>query len=236
MFVLALDTATPAVTAGIVDLTELDGAVVLLAERVTLDARRHVEALLPQIHDCLSQLGLSPIDLGGVVAGVGPGPFTGLRVGIATAQAFADAAALPLYGVCSLDAIAHAARQGHAGPLVVTTDARRHEVYWALYDADGQRLTSPAVDTPAQLRSLLDDGTVSAESAAGEGASIYADVLQLPVHPVQYPTCLGLVHGAVPRLLAGIPSEQPRPLYLRRPDATPQVQVREPVASMKARA
>ncbi|PZS08993.1 MAG: tRNA (adenosine(37)-N6)-threonylcarbamoyltransferase complex dimerization subunit type 1 TsaB [Acidimicrobiales bacterium] len=227
MFVLTLDTATPAVTAGVVEL-DGDGAVVLLAERITLDSRRHTEALLPQIRDCLTQLEVSPANLGAVVIGVGPGPFTGLRVGVATAQAFADAVELPLYGVCSLDALADAARQ--AEPLLVATDARRREVYWALYGGNGQRLTSPAVDTPAQLRLLLDDGTVHAGFAVGEGASIYADVLQLPVHSVSYPTCIGLARGARARLLAGAPSEFPRPLYLRRPDATPQVEVREAVA------
>ncbi len=252
MFVLAIDTATPAITAGIVEVTDADfrgaadgvTAPVTLAQQVTVDARHHVESLLPQIQQCLDELALSGSDLAALVTGTGPGPFTGLRVGMATAQAFADASGLPLYGVCSLDAIAYAAlhtmpkhpASGRLAPehhvggraavrpperLLVATDARRAEVYWAIYAADGTRLSSPAVDTPARLRELFDGGEVCPTWAVGEGAVTYAEALGLPAHEPAYPSSSGLVHGALERILDGAPSEQPRPLYLRRPDATP---------------
>jgi tRNA threonylcarbamoyl adenosine modification protein YeaZ len=231
MFVLAMDTATPAVTAGIVECADGVASLVTLIERVTMDARRHVESLLPQIRRCLSESGLSRSDLTAVVTGTGPGPFTGLRVGMVTAQAFADAAGLPLYGVCSLDAVAYAALHhacdGEAtvppGQLLVATDARRKEVYWAIYAADGARLSDAAVDTPARLRELLDVEEVSPTWAVGEGAAAYVEVLGLPVYEPAYPSSIGLVHAALERLGNRTPTEQPRPLYLRRPDATPQV-------------
>src|SRR6266568_4809765 len=111
MLVLAVDTATPAVTAGLVELKQAgpQPQVHTLASRVTVDARAHNEVLTPQILECLDAAGRSRAELDAVVVGVGPGPFTGLRVGMATAAAFGDALGLPVYGVCSLDAIAAAA-------------------------------------------------------------------------------------------------------------------------------
>src|SRR5438132_7166535 len=102
MLVLALDTATAAVTAGLGWLrpSSDDGpAVEVRAERVEVDARRHGEALAPAIHECLAEAGAAPRDLAAVVAGVGPGPFTGLRVGLVTATALADALGVPSYAV-----------------------------------------------------------------------------------------------------------------------------------------
>ncbi|WP_194861560.1 tRNA (adenosine(37)-N6)-threonylcarbamoyltransferase complex dimerization subunit type 1 TsaB, partial [Dietzia sp. SYD-A1] len=102
MLVLAVDTSTPAVTAGVCRLVEggRGPAVTPLATRVTEDARAHAELLTPHILDCLAEADLAPEDLDAVVVGVGPGPFTGLRVGMATAAAFADALGRPAHGVC----------------------------------------------------------------------------------------------------------------------------------------
>ncbi|HYR15797.1 MAG TPA: tRNA (adenosine(37)-N6)-threonylcarbamoyltransferase complex dimerization subunit type 1 TsaB, partial [Mycobacterium sp.] len=99
--ILAIDTATPAVTAAIVS---LDG-VEVLAERVTIDTRAHAEQLTPNVLGALADAGRSVNDLGAVVVGCGPGPFTGLRVGMASAAAYGHALGIPVYGVCSLDAI-----------------------------------------------------------------------------------------------------------------------------------
>ena len=101
--ILALDTASPAVTAGVVrrDGTEC----VALAERVTVDARGHAERLTPNVLAALSDAGLRMADLDAVVVGCGPGPFTGLRAGMATAAAYGHALDIPVHGVCSLDAI-----------------------------------------------------------------------------------------------------------------------------------
>ena len=97
MLALVLDTSTPAVTAGLVDLEDLR----VLAEAVQVDGRRHGELLALGVREVL-KAGTPEV----VVVGVGPGPFTGLRVGIVTAAAFAEARGLPVRGVCSLDGLA----------------------------------------------------------------------------------------------------------------------------------
>ena len=106
-----------------------------------------------------------------MVAGTGPGPFTGLRVGLVTAAALADALAIPAYGVCSLDGLAVRAGGEH-GRVLAVTDARRREVYWAAY-ADGVRIAGPAVDRPADLAGRVAD--LGVEVACGAGARQYAE-------------------------------------------------------------
>jgi tRNA threonylcarbamoyl adenosine modification protein YeaZ len=211
MHVLALDTATPAVTAGIVELGS--AAIEPLATRVTVDSRAHAEVLTPQILECLAEIGRTPDDLDAVVVGIGPGPFTGLRVGMATAAAFGDAIGIPVYGVCSLDAIAHdvgSTAELSDEELLVVTDARRREVYWARY-FDGRRIDGPGVCKPADL----DVG--AAQEIAGSASHV--DFFDLPVQPVETPSPSGLVHCARELLLSGAEPEPLVPLYLRRPDA-----------------
>ncbi len=203
-----MDSATPAITAALASVNET--GVDMVAERVAVDARAHGELLAPQIEAILASAGDQPRDLGAVVVGVGPGPFTGLRVGLVTAAALADALGVPAYGVCSLDALGAAAGSGR---VLVATDARRKEVYWALY-ADGQRLTEPAVGKPAEIPL---DGV---DAAVGDGALRYADVLGLPLRDQpRYPPARQLALLAADRVLAHAPSEPLTPLYLRRPDA-----------------
>jgi tRNA threonylcarbamoyl adenosine modification protein YeaZ len=195
--VLAIDTATPAVTAGVV----ADGE--LVAERVTVDPRAHAERITPNVLGALADAGFRMADLGAVVVGCGPGPFTGLRVGMATAAAYGHALGIPVYGVCSLDAIGAQT----TGETLVVTDARRREVYWARY-RDGIRTGGPAVDAPASV----DPGVAEAVAGSPEHAALFG----LPVCEPSYPTPAGLVAavtewcGSPARLL---------PLYLRRPDA-----------------
>ena len=142
--ILAIDTATPAVTAGIV---RRDGdSIDVLAERVTVDARAHAEQLTPNVLAALADAGITVHDLNTVVVGCGPGPFTGLRVGMATAAAYGQALGIAVHGVCSLDAIG----VDTAGDVLVVTDARRREVYWARY-RDGQRVEGPAVNAAADV-------------------------------------------------------------------------------------
>lgn len=215
MLVLAVDTATPAVTAGLVDLEPAADGVALrtVAARVRVDARAHAEALTPQILECLTEAGRSRTDIGAVVAGVGPGPFTGLRVGMATAAAFGDALGIPVYGVCSLDAIAaDVCAQEDLGEreLLVVTDARRREVYWARYHA-GARVAGPDVIKPGELD--------VAGAAAIAGSASHVDLFDLAVLPVETPSPAGLVRVAAAELLAGTVPEPLTPLYLRRPDA-----------------
>jgi len=205
---LVLDTSSPAVTAGLVEVaspTQVD----VLAERVTVDPRRHGELLAPAIEAVLVEAGRTPADLMSVVAGVGPGPYTGLRIGLVTALALADALDLPTYAVCSLDAIA-AGAPPTAGSLLVAGDARRREVYWAVYRT-GQRLAGPAVDRAADVP--LDGCTV----ACGAGAQMYD--FGLPTSEPHFPPVATLASLAAGRVAGAAPTEPLTPLYLRRPDA-----------------
>lgn len=201
--VLAIDTATPAVTAGVVRVDETGAEV--LAERVTVDARAHAEQLTPNIVGALDDAGLSGRQLDCVVVGCGPGPFTGLRVGMATAAAFGHALGVAVRGVCSLDAIAAAT----TGEVLVVTDARRREVYWARY-RDGVRVDGPAVASAAD---------VPAGAAAVAGSPEHTALFELPRLSAVYPGAAGLVAAVMD--WDGEP-EPLVPLYLRRPDAKPQ--------------
>jgi tRNA threonylcarbamoyl adenosine modification protein YeaZ len=205
VLVLAVDTATPAVTAGVVDLAEMS----VLAECVTVDAKAHGELLTPHILSALADAGRTLADVDAVVCGVGPGPFTGLRAGMATAAALGQALAKPVYPVCTLDAIAAV----EEGPLLVATDARRKEVYWAVYDATGARVEGPSVDKPAAVASRA----LTAARVAGNGATLYD--LGLPHTGHEFPTPLGLARVARADVLDRATPAPFTPLYLRRPDA-----------------
>ncbi|MEU2316207.1 tRNA (adenosine(37)-N6)-threonylcarbamoyltransferase complex dimerization subunit type 1 TsaB, partial [Streptomyces albidoflavus] len=138
MLLLALDTATPAVTVALHDGERV------LASDTQVDARRHGELLLPAVDKLLTGAGLALADVTGVVVGVGPGPYTGLRVGLMTADTFGFALGVPVHGVCTLDGLAYASDLGpDAGPFVVATDARRKEVYWGLYADSRTPLSGP---------------------------------------------------------------------------------------------
>ncbi|MBB6350446.1 tRNA (adenosine(37)-N6)-threonylcarbamoyltransferase complex dimerization subunit type 1 TsaB [Nonomuraea muscovyensis] len=203
MLVLAFDTATPAVTAAL-----HDGARVL-AESTTIDARRHGELLAPTIETVLSEAGASLRDVTAIVAGSGPGPYTGLRVGLMTAQALATTLGVPAYGICSLDAVAYGS--GLDGPFIAATDARRKEVFWARYADSRTRIDGPFVDRPA-------DVPLAGLPVVGAGAALYPDVLGESSAP-PYPYAGSLAALAAERLAAGTSLDQPRPIYLRRPDA-----------------
>lgn len=216
MFVLAIDTSSAAVTAGIVTVPDAPGSatsdsVVPAADRVPLAARGHSELLAPAIEGCLADAGITARGIGAVVAGTGPGPYTGLRVGLVSAAAFADAVGIPAYGVCSLDALGDSCAD--ESDLLVATDARRHEVYWARYRY-GRRTSGPAVEKPV-------DVPVDGVSAiAGAGGALYADLWDArPLRQERYPAPVALVRVALDRILARAPGEILTPLYLRRPDA-----------------
>jgi tRNA threonylcarbamoyl adenosine modification protein YeaZ len=212
VLVLVVDSSTPAVTAALADITE--GGVTLVAQRQTIDARAHGELLAPQIDAVLAEAGQRPRDLGALVAGLGPGPFTSLRVGLVTAATMSQALGIPAYGVCSLDALGLVAGDGRS---LVATDARRREVYWAAYSS-GEPLTPPAVDAPATVATRAAELGVT--YAVGEGAQRYAEALGLPVRDEpRFPPPDALARLAAVRVLAGAPAERLNPLYLRRPDA-----------------
>ena len=159
--------------------------------------------LTPNVLGAMADAEVAMADLDAVVVGCGPGPFTGLRVGMATAAAYGHALDVPVYGVCSLDAIG----VDTSGEALVVTDARRREVYWARYRA-GVRVAGPAVAAPAD---------VPADADAVAGSPDHVALFDLPRLAPTYPTASGLVRAVdwstEPVALI--------PLYLRRPDAKP---------------
>lgn len=196
--VLGVDTAT-VVCVGLA----IDGVAVATAQ--VDDRMAHVEQLTPLVRRVCADAGVIPAELTDVVVGLGPGPYTGLRVGIMTARVLAEIAGARLHGVCSLDVIAaQYAATGPAEEFVVATDARRKEVYWARYAADATRLDGPSVTAADEVPRL---------PTVGPGTQLYPDRLVVASGPVTLdPTVLAELG---PRLAdAGI-----EPLYLRRPDA-----------------
>lgn len=180
----------------------------VIAERHSDDTRLHAEVIGSLLHDCLSASGVAVGELSAVVAGMGPGPFTGLRVGIAAAQAFAFGAGAPLVRLISHDAIAFDHYEHDAsGALLVVTDARRREVYWSTYsglDADGLpiRVGEPGLAKPEALADAVPgiDGYLRVDAATVSAAA------------------LGMV--AERMYSAGRTFADIQPLYLRSPDVT----------------
>lgn len=214
MRLLALDTATSAITVAVHDGEQV------LATRTTVDARRHTELLAPVIVDALAAAGTDVTEVTHVAVGTGPGPFTGLRVGLVTAQTFAHARGITVHGVCSLDALAAAAAHGHEGELLVATDARRKEVYWARYDCAAGEVVlqeGPAVTKPADLPE-----PVRALPTIGRGPAVYPELLPaaltLPGVDLLDVDAGALAALAATRIAAGA-DMLVEPLYLRRPDA-----------------
>lgn len=213
MLLLAFDTATPAVTVAICE--PAGAGVRVRAESASVDARRHGELLAPSIQNTARDAGVTLADLTHIAVGVGPGPYTGLRVGLATAHALADALGIDCHGVPTLDALALASRRG--APFIAASDARRKEVFWARYADAVTRTTEIAVDRPADI----DTGGLP---VIGQGAALYAEVFSRDTTDPAgfaplYPTAAALGEFAVRALVAGEKLADPRPLYLRRPDA-----------------
>ncbi|GAA1082675.1 tRNA (adenosine(37)-N6)-threonylcarbamoyltransferase complex dimerization subunit type 1 TsaB [Nocardiopsis metallicus] len=227
MLLLAFDTATPAVTAAIGE-TNPDGAFTLRASASSVDARRHGELLTPAIQGLLDEADLDLGDLDHIAVGTGPGPYTGLRVGLATGHALADALGIPCHGVTTLDALAFATKR--TGPFLGMTDARRKEVFWARYEDHLTRVGEVRVDRPAEI-------DTEGLPLVGDGARMYAELLGAdpdaapgtgafePLHP----DAAAMAELALLRLHRGERLPEPAPLYLRRPDAV------EPGAPKKVR-
>lgn len=233
MVMLAIDTSTAATSVAVLS----DGAVV--SEAMHIDARRHAEVLAVLIDRVLSEDPSRSIAV--VACGVGPGPYTGLRVGISSARALGLAWGIPVVGVCSLDALAASVADEVAerGDFVVATDARRREVYWARFAADGTRLIGPRVQRPLEVAQeirelpwfgeagvLLGEEPVArwsqrlphardvamlASRLLDSGATVCEPVTALAAH--------GTDDGSTSRQMAGQSLLPPLPLYVRRPDA-----------------
>jgi tRNA threonylcarbamoyladenosine biosynthesis protein TsaB len=238
---VGFDTATPAVSVALHDGERV------VAESFALDARRHSELLTPMIAKVMADAGASRADLTAVAVGVGPGPYTGLRVAVMTARVLGAVLGVPVHGVCSLDVIAVTARGGLGGSspraipsrgglgasspradtipvgreFLVATDARRREVYWARYDAAGRRVEGPHVGPAGAIPGA------AGLAVAGTGGQLYPEAFGEVIGPA-YPdarTLCGVVAESLARRsgpapgTAGPPLLAPEPLYLRRPDA-----------------
>jgi len=211
VLLLALDTSTSAITVALHDGSRV------LAEATTLDARAHGERLAPGIQEVLTRAGAQAADLSHIVCGLGPGPFTGLRVGIVSARVMSLVTGASLHGMCSLDALAAA---GPDGEVLVATDARRKEVYWARYAVSPgavRPLSEPAVSRPAELPE-----SVRALPTLGRGPMLYPALFPAGLDVLDV-SAAALATLAVHRLAAGDPLDAREPLYLRRPDAAPHV-------------
>ena len=241
MLVLTIDTATSYVVSGLVEVNRRAGSwgtfeysATTLSQRVQRNPRGHMELLVPHIQESLAEAGLRPKDVEAVVVGTGPGPFTGLRVGMATGAAFADAIGVPVFGVDSLSATAASVAAGHQECLVLS-DARRREWYSATATEDGRLIAGPAVGKPADV--LAERGSkpiavaLTAEVAGAieklEGEQKAATEAWRIITEDAYPTPEGLALAGADQLwwLEGeghFAERLGRPLvaqYLRRPDA-----------------
>ncbi|MGO4256072.1 tRNA (adenosine(37)-N6)-threonylcarbamoyltransferase complex dimerization subunit type 1 TsaB [Marmoricola sp. RAF53] len=197
---LAFDTATPHVTVALHDGERV------VARYSSTESMRHGEMLAPGIAAVLAEAGAISQDITAVAVGVGPGPFTGLRVGLVTARTMGYALEIPVYGVCSLDVLAAEAIDAGLTDFVVATDARRKEVYRAAYE-NGARVSGPDVVKP------LDAATDAL--VVGYGGTLYPDA---------FPNARGPEHPDAAVLADVVVGERfelldPEPLYLRRPDA-----------------
>ena len=220
MLVVGFDTATPAVSVALHDGERV------VCEAFAVDARRHGELLAPMIAKVMADAGASRADLTAVAVGVGPGPYTGLRVGVVTARVLGAVLGIPVHGVCSLDVIAAgpSASMAPGREFLVATDARRKEVYWARYAAARGRLEGPLVGSAGSIAGAAE------LAAAGNGAQLYPAAFGEIIAPA-YPdarTLCAIVAGrlggqAGPSPAGPAPAAPPllaaEPLYLRRPDA-----------------
>ena len=196
---LAFDTATTRVTVALHDGERV------VASYASDEGLRHGELLAPAIDRVLREAEAIPQDVGAIAVGVGPGPFTGLRVGLVTARTMALALGIPVYGVCTLDILAAEAVDAGLEDFLVATDARRKEVYLASYDA-GRRHDEPRVVRPADV--------ATERPVVGRGATLYPEAFPHAVAP-EHPSAEVLCDVVVQERYELV---DPEPMYLRRPD------------------
>lgn len=235
MRILIIDTSAVA-SAALLDFSLEDSAGnhTVVAEFATADTRSHAEVLAPGVNSLFENAVVEGPALDAIVVGTGPGPFTGLRSGIAMARTLAFTWNVPLFGLMSLDALAEEVRLSAnglsasglsailGGDFVIATDARRKEVYWATYSADGAVVDGPHVGPATEVTPRL--------PVFGAGAGIYradfdANSSAVDVNfELSQPTALFLGLAAIRRIvaagsLAGAGFTDTTPLYMRDSDA-----------------
>ena len=220
MAILGFDTATPATAVAL----RLDDGSALAAYEAPSPGERpaHATRVLPLADELLARAGIGWADVRRVAVGTGPGSFTGLRIGVATARGLAQSLGVGLVGIGTLRALAAAGGEGASGPVAAVLDARRGEAFIAVYEHDHE-LLAPAAVRPEALAAALpaSPGTVL---AVGDGAVRFRDHLQAagvaipadvsPLHRVDAVTICRLADRA-----AGCAPEAVVPCYVRRPDA-----------------
>ncbi len=211
LLLLGLDTATPVTTVAVVRADMGTGSIEVLDERSHSDPRRHGEVLPVLVREVLAVSRLTPADLQAVAVGVGPGAYTGLRVGMATASALAQSLEVPVFGAVTLDAIAYAS--GRTDPFAVVTDARRREVFTSSYRDFRTPEGPPEVGTPEVIAPALRGRTVLALQDTPPLPGVQCEVMPGP-------SGSAVCQVVVDRLQHDLPTQVVQPLYLRRPDVT----------------
>ncbi|MEP7059580.1 MAG: tRNA (adenosine(37)-N6)-threonylcarbamoyltransferase complex dimerization subunit type 1 TsaB [Actinomycetota bacterium] len=222
MIIVAIETSTPQTSVAIASEAGLLG-------RVGVAGKARQEAVTPALEQLLAWSNLDVDQIGGIAVGIGPGLFTGLRVGVETAKTLAQVLGVPILGVCSLDTLASGVRHCQK-QIIAVIDGRRGEVFWSAYrpaPSGPVRERDPEVSSPEALAAEI--AAMSREVlAVGNGAILYRDALQ-EVGPqvefasaiVAHPDAAALAERAIPRFLRG---ELDRltdlvPMYLRKSDA-----------------
>jgi len=221
VLVLAFDTSSPAVTVALgaveaapeadQELGSAPESVKVLASRTEIAENRHGEQLAPLIDAVLAEAGVAVTDLAAIAVGVGPGPFTGLRVGVMTARAMSDALGIPAYGESSLHLIG-------IGAVGIATNARRKQVYWAVRRG-AQFEAGPDIATPEDAAEQF--ATAGVRKVAGEGIALYPDAFAAFTSRAddRYPSAVKLIARVAGRVRDRAAGDDLAPLYLRRPDA-----------------
>lgn len=210
MIVLAIDTAGVNCSAALYDVS----AGCLIASRTETIGKGHAERLPGMVDEVFKEAGKSPSDIGLVGITIGPGSFTGIRVGVAAARGFGLALSVPVIGVTTLEVLASMARKTDAqGPILAAMDAKRGEIYTQLFDADGRPATEPQALTIEDAR-ILAKTSQAVVTGTGAGA-IFSETTGALDH-FDIETIAKI--AALQRNVTG----KAAPLYLRGPDAKPQ--------------
>jgi tRNA threonylcarbamoyladenosine biosynthesis protein TsaB len=228
MKILAIDTALPAVSACVLDDQE-GGAEAI--ESISME-RGHAEALLPLIDRVMARVDGGFAALGRVAVTVGPGSFTGLRVGIAAARAIGLACEIPVVGVSTLAALAAPLILDQQQSLVgVAIDARHGNIFFAAFGPDGRSILSPRIAPIREAARSLGSGPVRLVGSGAALLAIEAASAGLIVEKIGETFVPDIVFVAKLGLLADPALAPPRPLYLKAPDAKPQDAARVPLTA-----